>query len=139
MQEHIGERNMPMKFYIEIEAETTQDLIEKIKEFCRKNSPILEAETVKAEDTPAPKKENKRSKPKSEVKIECRDKPLTEAEVRSAMIDFVNVAAEKQPDLSRKEIFKALLDTFKVDKLADLPEDKYQEMVELVATTKAAL
>jgi hypothetical protein len=132
-----------MKITLTIDANSLEELIDQLREFIRQHAPIVDAKAEDAtvtETTPpkAAKKANGKAKPKEE-KIECSDKPLTEAEVRSIMIDFVNVAAEKQPDMSRKEIFKKLLDAFKVDKLADLPEDKYQAMVDLVASVKAGL
>lgn len=136
-----------MKFILEIEADTPNELLTKLRAFCSQRGimidgePVTEAEVVAETPKPAAKpKGNGRAKhkPTTEAKIECRDKPLTEAEVRTAMIDFVNAAAEKS-ETPRKEIFKGLLDKFKVDKLADLPADQYDAMVQLVADEKAKL
>lgn len=56
---------------------------------------------------------------------------LTEAQVRTIMIDYVNAAA---PALkaSRKEVFEDLLNNFGVKKVVELPEANYQAMVDLV-------
>jgi ABC-type methionine transport system ATPase subunit len=135
-----------MKFILEIEADTPNELLDKLRKFCSQRGIMIDGDAVEeatvTETTPKPepkaaKKANGKAKPKEE-KIECSDKPLTEAQVRSAMIDYVNAASEKS-EKTRKEIFKELLDNFTVDKLADLPADKYDAMVQLVADEKAKL
>lgn len=133
-----------MKFLIEIEASTPDELVEKLRVFVKANGPIIagKAEEATVAETTPPKRSRKAAAPKDapkEEKIECRDKPLTEPEVRAAMIDFVNTATEKGDERTRKDIFKSLLDKFDVEKLADLPADKYGDMVQLVADEKAAL
>jgi hypothetical protein len=136
-----------MKFILEIEADTPNELLDKLRKFCSQRGIMIDGDAVEeatvAETTPKPEpkapkaKANSKAKPKEE-KIECSDTPLTEAQVRTAMIDYVNAASEKS-EKTRKEIFKELLDNFTVDKLADLPADKYDAMVQLVADEKAKL
>lgn len=77
------------------------------------------------------------------AKVETAAKPktddkLTEARVRSVMIDYVNAAA---PALkaARKEVFHSLLNEFGVQKVVDLTEDKYQAMIDLVETRTVEL
>lgn len=59
------------------------------------------------------------------------DEKLTEARVRSIMIDYVNIAS-KQMKAERKEVFLGLLGEFSVGTIKDLPTEKYQAMVDLV-------
>jgi hypothetical protein len=148
-----------MKFILEIEADTPNELLDKLRKFCSQRGIMIDGDAVEeatvAETAPPPKAAKAAATPKTgqtgkvgkngsakaptgEKKIECSDTPLTEAQVRTAMIDYVNAASEKS-EKTRKEIFKELLDNFTVDKLADLPADKYDAMVQLVADEKAKL
>jgi hypothetical protein len=143
-----------MKFSLTFHAESRDELLESITTFLKANAtPIIdgraEAATVVGEEKPKTTKPKANGKakaeapkaetPKTEEKIECRDKPLTEPEVRSAMIDYVNAATEAGTPGTRKEIFKDLLSHFGVEKLADLPAEKYVEMLEHVKAEKAKL
>lgn len=138
-----------MKITVEFNVNTPSELIDQMKAFIRSNGPILEGAvdaSVVVTDTKievdavatVEKKPEPAAKAKASKKEKAAAKELTEAEVRAAMIDYVNAAAEKT-DATRKAIFKELLDVFGVDKLADLPADKYTEMVKLVADKTAAL
>jgi hypothetical protein len=77
----------------------------------------------------AKKKSNGKGKTGAKVEPKVEPKPkdtkLTEAQVRSIMIDYVNVASKVMKE-DRKAIFHG------VSKVVELPEDKYQAMVDLI-------
>ncbi len=134
-----------MNFNLQITGDSAAELVQTLQAFASattikqpeakpepvKESPVTEDGPTIVYEKPAAKPRAKAA-PKEEVKEQPKEEPTAEAEEAPAQeytIEEVRAAVHKQATAGKREEIKSLLNSFEVQRVTDLPADKFSKFM----------